>query len=240
MEAEKPICISDVANLVAALEHDVKLRGVVLPDEYFYSSLPLCIIDAVFSINARYQGVRNVIYRYCHHFRMNQYREDRNKLPDPDKQQPVGQFLATIEAVGPEVFATEILKNRQRTSSRNGILKSEAVLQFGRVLQAHGIEYFQDVTSAVNDEQLCQAIKSIPGQRSGISLQYFFMLSGSDDLIKPDRMIQRYLERVVRRHLTEADAQRLVSDATRQLQSQNPNLTVRLLDYQIWDFQRKQ
>ena len=36
-------------------------------------------------------------------------------------------------------------------------------------------------------------MRAIPGQRSGISLTYFFMLAGSDDLVKPDRMLGRFL-----------------------------------------------
>mgnify|MGYP003466554474 CR=1 FL=1 len=38
---------------------------VELGDEYFYASLPLCVIDAVYSIGVRYGSVRNVIRRYC-------------------------------------------------------------------------------------------------------------------------------------------------------------------------------
>lgn len=35
-----------------------------LPTEYNYCHLPLCVIDAVFSIGVRYQGVTNTISRF--------------------------------------------------------------------------------------------------------------------------------------------------------------------------------
>lgn len=36
-------------------------------------------------------------------------------------------------------------------------------------------------------------ITQIPCQRSGISLRYLYMLAGSEEFIKPDRMINRFV-----------------------------------------------
>jgi len=41
------------------------LKSATLGDEYRYMSLPLCVIDAVFSINNKYKAVQNVVARYC-------------------------------------------------------------------------------------------------------------------------------------------------------------------------------
>ena len=38
-----------------------------LPEEFFYNSLDLCIIDAVFSIGVKYEGVKNVVRKYQKH-----------------------------------------------------------------------------------------------------------------------------------------------------------------------------
>ena len=45
-------------------------------------------------------------------------------------------------------------------------------------------------------------IKRIPGQRSWISLQYFYMLARSDEVIKPDRMVIRYLENIIKKQVS--------------------------------------
>jgi hypothetical protein len=40
-------------------------------------------------------------------------------------------------------------------------------------------------------------VQRIPGQRSGISFAYFLMLARSDDMVKPDRMIRRFVGRAM-------------------------------------------
>lgn len=56
------------AQLIAGYTNrKLPLATASLPDEYFYQSLPLCVIDAVWSIGVRYAGVRRVVDRYCEH-----------------------------------------------------------------------------------------------------------------------------------------------------------------------------
>jgi len=91
--------------------------------------------------------------------------------------------------------------------------------------------------SAEDDQDFAEEIKSIPGQGSGISLKYFFMLSGSDDLIKPDRMIRRFIKDITNRDV-EKDAENCLGAVCERLKENYPNLTPRLLDYQVWNHQR--
>lgn len=143
-------------------------------------------------------GVRNVVARYCGHRRLPQYLKDRSVLPSPDQQETASGFCVFFEATGLDGMTRDVFKNRQRTSSKNGVLKAEATYRFVRTLRDHGTECLQDVPAAMACPEV-EAIRSIPGQRSGISLQYFWMLAGSDDLVKPDRMVIRYLESALHR-----------------------------------------
>ena len=135
---------------------------------------------------------------------------------------------------------TAIFANRQRTSARSGILKCEAVYRFALALRTRGTEYFQDVPAAAESRSLDRMIRDIPGQRSGISLQYFWMLAGSDDFIKPDRMILRFLNEALGRMVSPAEAQTLLLNATERLRQLHPEITPRLLDHEIWKHQREQ
>lgn len=163
-----------------------------LPAEYYYQSLPLCVIDSIFSIGVNYKSVQNVILKYCKRFSLNQFRSDRTALPPKTDQESTQEFCKKLEAYTPESLA-DIFDNVQRTSTRGGILKAEAVFLFAKTLNTHGVQYFQDVTSVMTNSTLHDELEGIPGQKSGISTRYFFMLAGSDDLIKPDRMILRFL-----------------------------------------------
>jgi hypothetical protein len=78
----------------------------------------------------------------------------------------------------------------------------------------------------------------IPGQRSGISLKYFLMLAGNDNLIKPDRQILSFLKSILNENVSIQDAQALLQQSCEILKKEYPNLNLRLLDHLIWNYQR--
>ena len=86
-------------------------------------------------------------------------------------------------------------------------------MRFATVLTAHDVNFLQDVPPRVDDSKLEAELRRIPGQRSGISTSYFFMLSGTEDLIKPDRWIGRFLARHLGYVPGSAEAQSLISGA---------------------------
>jgi hypothetical protein len=94
------------------------------------------------------------------------------------------------------------------------------------------------VTTILLNRAFEGAIKSIPGQRSGISLSYFFMLSGSDDLVKEDRWIVRFLERCLSRKVVTGEALQILVAACQKLKPNHPNLTPRQLDNFVWNYER--
>ena len=47
----------EIDQLVDFCKNTLTLEDVKLGDEFYYQSLPLCVIDAVFSIGVRYSGV---------------------------------------------------------------------------------------------------------------------------------------------------------------------------------------
>lgn len=216
------------------------LSAAHLSDDYFYQSLPLCVIDAVYSIGVRYTGVQRVVARYCEYFGLQKVRSDPHALPAREEQESIGTSCEHVEQLGIEAMTSKVFANRQRTSTQNGILKSEAVYRFASVLRGHGVEYLQDIPVAAENAALERDIREIPGQRSGISLQYLWMLAGSDEFIKPDRMILRFLQAALERTVAVPEAQELLRGATEQLRKQYPELTPRVLDHEIWKYQREQ
>lgn len=229
----------DIKRIANYCELVLNLREAEFGPEYFYQSLPFCVIDAVFSLGVRYEGTRRTVMSYCDYFNLQRIRKDKKMFPPKEEQESVESFKKKIESLGIERFANEIFHNRQRTSTKGGILKSEAVLKFASVLTRFGVNYFQDVPKVIRDERFEREIRNIPGQKSGISLRYFFMLCGSDELIKPDRMILRFLEVPLKRVVGADEAQLLLPKVATYLRSSYPNLTPRLLDQEIWSFQRQ-
>jgi hypothetical protein len=226
------------ASLAALCEQELPLQDARLGDEYFYQSPSLCVIDAVYSIGVKYGGVRNVVKRYCSHFGLQEFRNPRHELPPRDKQEPLSALVEKMRTLGIEKFTTSIFRNKQRTSTRNGILKAEAVFRFATALTAHDVQFLQDVPPRVADSKLEADLLQIPGQTSGISTSYFFMLAGTEDLVKPDRWIGRFLARHLGYVPGSAEAQSLISGVCEILRKKFPHLTPRLLDYVIWSHER--
>ncbi|MEJ7671395.1 MAG: hypothetical protein WKF59_01410 [Chitinophagaceae bacterium] len=172
----------------------LNLKTIELGNEYYYASMPLCVVDSVFSIGVNYKGVTNTVRRLCEYYSISYLRKDNLTVLKIEEQLSTTHFLNWFNNKTPEALAAEVYKNKQRTSTNNGILKAEAVIRFLIVLKNFSAEYFQDIPGLINNKEFESCIKEIPGQRSGISLKYFFMLAGTDDIIKPDRMIIRFLQ----------------------------------------------
>jgi len=205
-------------------------KNYELPDEFNYGHLPLCVIDSVFSIGVNYEAVKNVVNRFCDHYKI-----DKSSNTE---ELTTSHFLELMEQQTVQELAENIYKNRQRTSTVSGILKSEAVVLFLKVLQKYKVESLNDIDKIITNDQFEIEIKKISGQKSGISLQYFFMLAGSDDLIKPDRMILRFLENILKEKISLKDCQVILTGVTEQLKNNGFNITAKKLDNLIWNYQR--
>lgn len=228
----------NAAAVAAFCQQHLVLQGASLGDEYFYQSLPLCVIDAVYSIGVKYKGVQNVVKRYGEYFGLQEFRQPRNQVPPTSEQEPLSDLLEKMGALGIEKFTKGVFRNRQRTSPRGGILKSEAIYRFATVLCDNGMNFLQDVPPRVQGADLEAELRQIPGQTSGISIRYFFMLAGTEDLIKPDRWIGRFLKRCLDAQSTPEEAQFLISSACEMLLTKYSDLTPRLLDNVIWNYER--
>jgi hypothetical protein len=203
-----------------------------------YSCLPLCVVDSVFSIGVHYSGVENAISRFCDYYKIPEVASPITIIPSKKKQISTTDFLNLLKKKTPEFIAKNIL-TLQRTSSKNGILKAEATIRFLKVLKDFNIQYYQDVPKIVINQEFERSIKKIPGQKSGLSLKYFFMLAGNDNLIKPDRMIHRFLFSATGQKFKDNECQIILTVVTKELNKKGYELTPKLLDDIIWNYQRE-
>ncbi len=224
----------DVARLVVAIREKIDLKALTLPEEYFYASLPLCVIDAVFSIGVTYTSTRNTVARWCE-------MQGWPRLRAPGAHEHgIGDLLKVMHASSAEDLAVHAFGNRQRTSARSGILKAEAVNRFADVLRRHGVDRLGDTEDPARNAMIEREIRTIPGQASGISFGYFLMLAGSDNYVKADRMICRFVGSALGLGAAArpSDSARLLIAAAAMLRADCSEITPRLVDYGIWRFQQ--
>jgi hypothetical protein len=199
------------------------------------TSVALGVIDSVWGINSRWTSVRNVIERY-RRARLANAHANRDLTADPDSDAPE-DLLAFIESSGGADAFADVVQNRQRTSTRNGILKAEAVRQVASVLRDHGVRTPADVRGAGPDQlaALRRDWTQIPGQRSGLSLDAFLLSTGAGS-VKADRMVRRFVADALNapgeRSVTPARAAALVESA-----ATRAGIEARLLDAVIWQYE---
>ena len=59
---------------------------------------------------------------------------------DTSEDYTIKEFIDYIDKTGVQSFAENVIKNTQRTSSTNGILKAEAVLECAKVFERNSIQ----------------------------------------------------------------------------------------------------
>jgi hypothetical protein len=222
-----------------------KPRGNSFGYRYFYQSLPFCVIDAVFSLGVRYRQVQNVVNNAAQEFGGKIFRELRGAFPPPAEQMSIDELIREIsKRRDPEIT---LYKNLGYVNPRakKRVLKAEVVRQFSQVLHDFSINTFQDLdrvrrqAAHRSSTDLDEALRRLPGLSSGVAVSYFYMLAGDEGTIKPDRMIHRFIVRVVGTDVDDYTASNIIKRAALDLKDEFSHLTPRSLDYAIWDYERK-
>lgn len=202
-------------------------------DEYRYASVPLCIIDAVFSLGVKYTQVENVVTNFCGWSGWSRVRPS-GSLPSETEQagMTVSDFLALRSRESD--FANNVFRNHGRAFQRKyAPYKADVVFEFAEVLQRAGVETLQSAQAHAADMELDAALRALAGQSAGTAVSYFFMLTGSDDLVKPDRMLTRFtnahLGKPLNRPLSASGLQELFRATAPLL-----GVTPRELDHAVW------
>jgi hypothetical protein len=121
-----------VPRVAAAVDELTILPRADLPR---WAHLSLCVLDAAYSVGARYSGVVRVCRRYAAHADLSPQtvrHRDFATVIGSTREQSLEVFVADAHSVGVERFAGEVVRHRGRTSTRSGILKADAALRYAQ------------------------------------------------------------------------------------------------------------
>lgn len=237
-----PDATSPVSKLVDQIEK-LELEVPELGKEFRYASLPLCVIDAVFSIRTSYKAVTNVVDRFCEHTGWKPFASSRENRGPGDCG--IQDMISIFEKTDAKEMAVSVFKNTQLTSSQSGILKAKAVEKYCGALAISGIDNFKDLhqdgPKGQEQREFAEAgILGIRGQSSGISFNYFMMLAGDNDRVKADRWVMRFVSEAlhmdIMQHRQAAILVRLAAIELRR-RHQDRHWTATNLDHAIWKHQ---
>lgn len=209
-----------------------------VPDMEYYSCVALCAFDAVFSIRSGYNSVVSpLVDRFCVLLDIPRRAANPHSIPSQEEQVSVSVLRDKLRGYTSQSLA-DALHNHQRTSSRNGILKTEAFLQYLEVFRRFKVDKYQDVNRLANENPAFeQALRNIKGQY--VAVDYFFMLAGDEDDVKVDTHLRNFVRDAVGRDLTPEQIKTLFREAVvHYRQNGYPDMTARHLDHIVWTWQR--
>jgi hypothetical protein len=227
---------TELSRVLGALPPELGERGA----ELRYANLPLCVLDAVYSVAAPRAQVENLVERYCAHYDVPCHRPRFDRLPRREEQLTIRDLIGQIEAVGPQRFAAEVLRNRRPTSPGIGrVLRSEAVLAVSYVLDAHGIDVLQDLVGAGASRSLYRELCAVPGQSQGTGIRSLFALAGVGEVITPSPLVRRCFTEALGRPIDAQEAGRLLEEAAAALRPDARWITPAYLDHAIANAERQ-
>jgi hypothetical protein len=210
------------------------------PRQQRWCSLSYCVLDAVWSIGALYDTVVIPLV-----WRVAAANGDNTPLVPVSQHLPPDPLpLLTLLAQYPNGSALQPLTNRQRTSTRSGILKADAALRYARILADHGVLNLKQAEQLLVDNTAWAladtALTAVPGDGAyGVRRGYLWMLVGNDEIIKPDRMVLKWLARKGLRVDAE-EARALIKQIAQELTHRLKRpVTPWMIDHTIWQAERK-
>lgn len=209
-------------QFAAYCERNFDLEG---EEDYNYRSLPVCIIDCVYSLRTHYCVAELVVDRYAE-----AYMNGNSSNPSDT----ITMFLQRIdENGGPQKFAANVLKNNQKLGGKAAIPKEDVCFQLAQYLKYLHIDTLEDFRNFESQELLEIVVRSVKGMGDA-GVNYLFMLAGDPCRCKPDVHIHQCIKDACGCDLSNEECQELFTDAVFYLSEKHPKLTVRCLDGIIW------
>lgn len=199
-------------------------------EAYFYSHPTLCLIDAVYSLQSRYEAiVVPLIDRYVDAYDLRP-KSDRRRRP-ADREDTLEDLIPRLEGRSRQQFIADIV-GAKRDYKPNRVEKSLVVFHMAQVLVESGVNTLAELASWAERTDLEQFKNQNPRIKGfgPVGLNYLAMLAGNEALIKPDTMIHWFLTRALGgRKLSNQDAVTVLQKGARLL-----GITPRSWDHAIW------
>lgn len=229
---------SSNAKLVAdRIRRLINMKNAKLSCEFFPAHLSVALIDAIFNPQLDYfKIVVALIERYCRHFGLDRFRQDKENLPAIEEQETLDDLIAHYKKeCGLNGMRKKVFLSDHRSPGTK-IYKSDNVLHAACALKKIGINTLQDACRMSKDPDGIKKIKCALLRLPGIgerTVHMLLMYLGNDDFVKGDVHVCRFVaDSLGVKKVSAEDAECLVRKAARIL-----GVSPRLLDYKIWEYQ---
>ena len=213
---------SDAELLLAYIKDKIGIKYSKMPN--YYHSLPICILDDIFSLQAKYETMTlPTVKRFANHF-LNGDIYAGGYLID--------NFIADLEKEGLSNVMNNILNNRQVVGGRR---KIEVCYDVAKKLQKLRIQTMEDFGAFEDEEYLTFCLRSIKGVGDA-AIDYLFMMAGDSNRVKPDIHIHHCIKDAIGHDVSNEECQKLFREVSESIKNEYPFATPRFLDGIVWTY----
>lgn len=212
-----PYYQQNMPSFISSLEKHID--EIKKTEDYGYDSLALAILDAVFSLRAKYKCALDVVDKFS---------STENSVERSKRLTPIDNLLK-YDGNGQNL--ANFVGNKQKIT---GVLKADICINLAKELESYGIKD-KESFNKYNEQALMTIIKNVKGIGDA-GARYLFMLLGDENKCKPDVHIRKCMNDVFGATPLDVDCQCIMEEAVKTLRK-DPNicnLTVKRLDHFIW------
>lgn len=231
-DGESSTAADEIAMLVERIRSDVACESEDYVVPAGYADISLALVDAVYSIQMRYQAVRRVVAAYAK-------ASDTPDQPLAARDSPgwrergLGHLLDMSSGLAGTALADRLFAGSR--SKTRGRLKADVCVDVaGRLVDA-GVSVADDLQETIADPAVRSAWTGADGL-AWVTWRYFCSLNGIDGF-KPDVMLVRFVSKSLGRPVSASETEQLLVQALEPLRQDHPGLTARMLDHTLWRFE---
>lgn len=211
---------NDAKLLLDYIKEKIGIKNSNMPN--YYHSLPICILDDVFSLQAKYlSSTLPTVKRFADYF-LNGDIYAGDYLID--------NFINDLEKEGLSNVMCNVLNNRQVVGGRR---KIEVCYDVAKKLQKLGIQTMEAFATFEDEEYLTYSLRSVKGVGDA-AINYLFMMTGDSNRVKPDIHIHHCIKDATGHDVRNEDCQRLFREVSEAIKDEYPFATPRFLDGLVW------
>ena len=212
----------NVNTMVNFCKNHFDLNQVI---SYDYHSLPVCIIDCVYSLRVHYDTTtKRIIDRYARKYLNGDVFNSTETISD---------LLSHFDELNSKSDFSRIINNKQKLGK--DIPKESVCYDIAKYLSYLHIESLNDFLEFEDKIFLEKVLRSVKGFGSA-GVNYLFMLTGDIDRCKIDTHISQFMNDIFGDKPPENEIYRLFKEAVKILKNEYPGLNVRNLDGIVWRY----
>jgi len=191
-----------------------------------YPHLGLCVIDSIFSLQSRYDVTERVLRRYC------------DGVPGLgwtdrfDDRPPLHGVSALLDVLGPLSSDDRCELLNWQCAPGTKARKADVVVKVAECLHRRDLDHPADLLNRANLVALEREFRAISGVGPA-AWRYLLNLSGIQR-VKPDTMVNRWVNAVLFEAVDRVRAAGLVEEAVINLRQDGEQFSIREIDHLIW------